>query len=53
MINGWHPEYGSRSKDTTISWILKSAGLMPTTGNVEIDSKVLKAKRIKKLIKGT
>jgi hypothetical protein len=52
MINGWHQEYGQ--KDSYYNKLdPHSAESMPTTGNPQIDAKVLKAKRIKKLIKGT
>jgi len=52
MFNGWHPEYGQ--KDAYYNKLdSHSAESMPTTGNPQIDAKVSKAKRIKKLIKGT
>ena len=52
MFNGWHPEYGQ--KDAYYNKLdSHSAESMPTTGNPQIDDKVSKAKRIKKLIKGT
>lgn len=51
VVNGWHPEYGQ--KDAYYNKLdPHSARSMPTTGNVEIDTKVSKAKRIKSIIKG-
>jgi hypothetical protein len=52
MFNGWHPEYGQ--KDAYYNKLdSHSAESMPTTGNPQIDAKVLKARRIKQLIKRT
>ena len=51
VVNGWHPEYGQ--KDAYYNKLdPQSAESMPTTGNPQIDAKVLKAKRIKQLVKG-
>ena len=49
MVNGWHPNYG---KDGGYYNKLdpQSAESMPSTGNPEIDAKVQKAKRIKKVL---
>jgi len=48
-INGWHPEYGQ--KDAYYNKLdSQSANSMPTTGNPEIDAKVQRAKKIKKII---
>jgi hypothetical protein len=51
VVNGWHPEYG-QDKGYYNKLDPHSARSMPTTGNVEIDTKVSKAKRIKSIIKG-
>lgn len=48
-INGWHPEYGQ--KDAYYNKLdSQSANAMPATGNPEIDAKVQRAKKIKKII---
>jgi len=52
MINGWHPEYG-QDRGYYNKLDSHSAESMPTTGNPQIDAKVLKARKIKKIIKGT
>ena len=52
MLMGYHPEYGER--DAYYNTLdPHSANAMPATGNKKIDDKVQKARRIKKLIKGT
>ena len=52
MINGWHPEYG-QDKMYYNKLDPHSAESMPPTGDPQIDAKVSKAKRIKKIVKGT
>jgi len=48
-VDGWHPEYGQR--DAYYNKLdSQSANSMPTTGNPEIDTKVQRAKKIKKII---
>jgi len=49
MINGWHPEYG-QDRGYYNKLDPHSAGSMPTTGNVEIDAKVRRAKTLKKVL---
>ena len=48
-VNGWHPEYGNKG-DYYNKLDPQSAEAMPPTGNAEIDAKVQKAKRIKKVL---
>lgn len=49
MVNGWHPEYGNRGNYYN-KLDPQSAEAMPSTGNAEIDDKVRKAKKIKKIL---
>ena len=49
QINGWHPEYGKRANYYN-ALDPQSAEAMPPTGNPEIDVKVQKARRIKKIL---
>ena len=49
MVNGFHPEYGNKG-DYYNKLDPQSAEAMPPTGNAEIDAKVQKAKRIKKVL---
>lgn len=51
MVNGWHPEYG-QDKGYYNKLDPQSASSMPNTGNPEIDAKVQKARRIKRIAKG-
>ena len=48
-VNGWHPDYGNKG-DYYNKLDPQSAEAMPSTGNSEIDAKVQKAKRIKKIL---
>jgi len=49
MVNGFHPEYGNKG-DYYNKLDPQSAEAMPKTGNAEIDAKVQKAKRLKKIL---
>ena len=49
MVNGFHPEYGQKA-DRYNKLDPQSAEAMPPTGNPEIDAKVQKAKRLKKIL---
>ena len=49
MVNGFHPEYGNKGNYYD-KLDPQSAEAMPPTGNAEIDAKVQKAKRIKKVL---
>ena len=49
MDNGFHPEYGNKGNYYN-KLDPQSAEAMPPTGNAEIDAKVQKAKRIKKVL---
>jgi len=49
MVNGWHPEYG-KDRGYYNKLDPQSAEAMPLTGNAEIDAKVQKAKRLKKIL---
>ena len=49
MVNGFHPEYGNKG-DYYNKLDPQSAEAMPKTGNSEIDAKVEKAKRLKKIL---
>jgi len=51
MVNGWHPEYG-KDKGYYNKLDPQSANAMPSTGNTEIDAKIEKARRIKRIAKG-
>jgi len=49
MVNGFHPEYGNKGNYYN-KLDPQSAEAMPPTGNAEIDAKVQKAKRLKKIL---
>ena len=49
MVDGFHPEYGQKA-DRYNKLDPQSAEAMPPTGNPEIDAKVQKAKRLKKIL---
>lgn len=49
MVNGFHPEYGNKGNYYD-KLDPQSAEAMPPTGNPEIDTKVQKAKRLKKIL---
>jgi len=49
MVNGYHPQYG-KDKGYYNKLDPQSAESMPSTGNAEIDAKVQKAKRLKKIL---
>ena len=48
MVNGWHPDY-AKDKGYYNKLDPISANSMPSTGNPEIDTKVEKAKKLKKV----